>query len=254
MNTIRSIIVDDEQANRELLRKLLEAHCPYVSVCGAASSVDEAVKMIEAHHPEILFLDIKMPGENGFDLLRMYSKPDFTVIFVTSYDEFAIQAFEFNAVDYILKPIDYTKLIRSVERAAEQIELKAPKLQFPGLIRSLDETAQLAKSLPFHLKDKVTLLDIGEISFIRGISNYCEVVSASGRKLVSPRALGYYEAQLQSYDQFLRISKGVLININYVVSYTKGRSCFIEMKNSDSELEVSRRKKQHILQFLKSRE
>ena len=253
MNRIRSIIIDDEPANRELLEQLLKKHCSSIDVCGSGASTAEGYELILAHRPDLVFLDIRMPGEDGFDLLRMFEKPEFNVIFVTSYDEYAVKAFEFNAVDYILKPLDYTRLIRSVEKAVEQIRLKVPVPPFVQFIRSMDEVAQHAGSIPFHVKGKVTFIDIDRICYIQGMRNYCEVVTEDKHRLLTSKTLSEYEQLLLPHGQFLRISKGFLININFIRSYTKGKPCFIEMKNDDCELEVSRRKKQQILQFFKAR-
>src|SRR4051812_32343692 len=107
MTEIRSIIVDDEMANRAILGSLLERYCPEVRVVGTATSAAEGHALISDLKPDLVFLDVRMPGQNGFDLLRMFGEPDFQVIFVTAYDEYAITAFEFSAVDYIVKPVDH---------------------------------------------------------------------------------------------------------------------------------------------------
>lgn len=114
---MKAILVDDEINNRALLSSMLKKHCPEIDLLAEAASVDTAFELINALKPELVFLDVKMPIKNGFDLLRMFEKIDFSVIFITGFDEYAVKAFEFNAVDYILKPIDYSKLINAVKKA-----------------------------------------------------------------------------------------------------------------------------------------
>jgi two-component system, LytTR family, response regulator len=253
MNKIKSIIIDDESANRAVLESLLQKHCPTVDVIATAATAMEGYGLILEKRPDLVFLDVKMPVKTGFDLLRMFREIPFNVIFVTAYDEYAMQAFEFSAVDYILKPIDYRKLIRSVEKAAEHIRLKSSNSDFIQFIHSIDEKTQLLKSISLHKKDRVLLVDIDTICYIQAIRNYCEVVTTDNQRILSTKTLSDYEQLLRPYRNFLRINKGHLININFVEYYTKGTVCFISMKNDDQELEVSRRKKGEILHFLKSR-
>ncbi len=122
--SIRSLIIDDEIANHNVLQNLLGRHCDDVIVCGNAFTAEEGRALIAQQSPDLVFLDIKMPGMGGFEMLELVDKICFDVIFITGFSEYAIQAFEFNAVDYVLKPIDYTRLIIAVERAKERIMFK----------------------------------------------------------------------------------------------------------------------------------
>src|SRR5688572_2568588 len=119
---IKSIIVDDEPKSRNNLRDLLKEYCPQIEIIGEASSVAETLKLTKQKQPDLLFLDIEMPGGSGFDLLKSISNPGFEVIFVTAFDKYGIQAVKFCAIDYILKPIDILELSRAVEKAQLQIE------------------------------------------------------------------------------------------------------------------------------------
>ncbi|MDH4471695.1 MAG: LytTR family DNA-binding domain-containing protein [Fluviicola sp.] len=251
MNSIKSIIIDDESANRLVLESFLKKHCPSIDVIGSAESAAEGYGMIRDLTPNLVFLDVRMPTQTGFDLLRMFDEIPFHVIFITAYDEYAIQAFEFNAIDYLLKPIDYQKLIKSVAKVEEAIRLKnnANVIHF---VNSVDEKQKLLKSITLHKKDKVQLVDITQIAYIQAKRNYCEVITSDNERLVSSKTLLNYEQLLQHYSNFLRINKSVMINIHFISEYTKGSSCFIYMKNGTEELEVSRRKKGEILQFLKA--
>jgi two-component system, LytTR family, response regulator len=242
MKKIRSIIIDDEEANRNVLSNLLERHCPAVDVIALAESAEQGYKAINELNPDLVFLDIRMPVKSGFDLLRMFSSINFKVIFVTSYDQYAIQAFEFNAVDYILKPIDYAKLIKSVEKVEKSIDQKSNN-HIIHFVHSIDEKSRLIKNISVHQSDKVHVIDIDEICYIQASRNYSEIITESNQKLLSTKTLSDYEELLSNHSNFLRINKSILVNINYIKEYTKGSSCLIMVKNNDIEMEVPRRKK-----------
>jgi two-component system LytT family response regulator len=111
MNTVSALIIDDEEHNRNVLHTLLEKYCPLIKIVGEAFDVDDAYEKINKLKPQLIFLDIKMPNKSGFDLLRLFDNINFEVVFVSAFNEYAITAFDFNALGYILKPIDYVKLI-----------------------------------------------------------------------------------------------------------------------------------------------
>jgi len=250
---IKSIIIDDELANRTVLDSFLKKYCPSVNLIGSAESAKDGYQLIVDHAPDLIFLDVRMPEQSGFDLLRMFDEIAFHVIFVTAYDEYAIQAFEFNALDYLLKPIDYLKLIKSVTKVEEAIRLKR-NANFIHFVNAVDEKRGLLKSITLHKKDKVLLVDIDTISYIQADRNYCEVITSDNERLISTKTLSDYEQLLLQYPQFLRINKSVIINIHFIQEYSKGATCFIYMRNSTEELEVSRRKKGEILHYLKNEE
>jgi two-component system, LytTR family, response regulator len=249
---INSIIIDDEAANRNVLANLLERHCPVIEIIGFAGSADDAYRIINELKPDLVFLDIRMPVKSGFDLLKMFSEINFHVIFVTSYDQYAIQAFEFNAIDYILKPIDYVKLIKSVQKVEKSIDQKRDN-NIIHFVHSIDEKSQLIKNISLHQTDKVHVIDLNNICYIQASRNYSEIITENNQKLLSTKTLSDYEELLSGHPNFLRINKSILVNINYIKEYTKGSTCSIIIKNSDMEMEVSRRKKSDIIQFLKSK-
>lgn len=250
MKGIRSVIIDDEPANRNVLDSLLREHCPSIELVGNAASVEEGYELICRTKPDLVFLDIQMPVRTGFDLLRMFDQLFFQVIFVTSFDEFALQAFEFNAIDYLLKPVDSSKLKRAVERVERSVSFGDPS-KVIHFVHSIDERNRLIKRIPFHHKNRVVIVDLENISYIRAVRNYSEVVTTDNQVLLSSKTLSDYEVLLQAYPNFLRINKGILINIHHIVQYSKGQECVITMKNGKEEFEVSRRKKAEILGYLK---
>jgi two-component system LytT family response regulator len=251
MKKIRSLIIDDEQANRDVLGNMLQKHCPSIELCGSASSADEGFELITALKPGLVFLDIRMPEKSGFDLLRMFGSIDFHVIFISAFDQYAIQAFEFNVLDYILKPIDHTKLVKAVGKVEKSIQNNHQEnvLHF---VHSLDEKSALIKRFSLHHNDKVHVIDIDDICYIQALRGYCEIVTENNQRFISSKTLSNYEDLLSPFSHFLRVNKSVLINIHYIKDYTKGMECMITIKNSSSEIEVSRRKKTNIIQYLKT--
>ena len=250
MTKIKSVIIDDELANRALLASLIKKYCPEIEVSGFADSAETAYGLINQLKPEVIFLDINMPEKNGFDLLRMFSTIDFHVIFVSGFDEYAIQAFEFNAVDYILKPIDHTKLITAVKKIVDRT-LHKNNQNIIHFIHSIDEKNQLIKNITLHHNDKVHVVDLNDICFIKALRGYSEIITINNQKMVSSKTLSDYEELLNTMPQFLRVNKSVIINIHYITNYTKGAVCFLDVKNNSEIIEVSRRKKTEIVQYLK---
>lgn len=250
MRRIRSIIIDDEAANRNLLGNMLKEHCPSVELIGNAASVEEGYLLICSTKPDLVFLDIQILAQTGFDLLRMFDEISFQVIFVTAFCEYAIQAFEFNVTDYILKPIDYTKLVRAVKKVECSIRFD-DNSKVIHFIQSADERDQFIKSIPLHQKDKVLIVELESISHIQAVRNYCEIITEDNQRILSTKPLCYYDNLLEPYPSFLRINKSLLINIHHISTYSKGMECIITMKNGQEDFEVSRRKKTEILRYLK---
>lgn len=249
---MKTLIIDDEAASRNVLNSLLGTHCPETEVVGFADSADAGYELIGKTLPDLVFVDIKMPGKTGFDLLRMFDKITFNVIFVSGFDHYAIQAFEFNAIDYILKPIDYAKLVSAVKRTQERMSEKNNN-NIIHFIQSIDEKNQLIKNISLHHNGKVHLVNIDEICCVNALRGYCEIVTQDGQKLVSAKTLSDYEELLEPYARFLRVSKSVIVNVNQIRDYSKGNVCYITLKGYEQEIEVSRRKKTTIIQHLKER-
>ncbi len=249
---IPAIIIDDERHNRNVLKTLVHKYCSSVKIIDESDTCEEAFDKITSLKPQLVFLDIKLPGKSGFDLLRMFQKINFEVIFVSAYDEYAINAFEFNALDYILKPIDYLKLTRAVEKAVAKINHIPGNDNMLYFIKTLDEKNDLINKLSLHHNDKVVLVNVPEISFIEAKKDFCEINLLSGQKYMSSKDLKLFSNVLEQTNQFVRINKSVLINILSIKSYSKGEPCIVELKTNNS-FEISRRKKSEVLSRLKSK-
>lgn len=250
MNTIKTIIIDDEEHNRNLLSSLLKKHCPSIEICNVAVNADEAFSLINLHKPQLIFLDIRMPGKSGFDLLKQFSEIDFEVIFVSAFDEYAITAFDFNALGYILKPIDYVKLLNVIEKAIIKINSNYSNQDVLNFAKTISDNSELINKIAVHHNDKVILVNINEIVSVKGGGNICELKLIDNTCYFSSKDLRLFENLLEKVGNFIRISRSVIINVDCVKSYSKGDICTIELANG-LNYELPRRKKAEVLNKMK---
>lgn len=233
-NKISCIIVDDERNSREVLKKLLNSFSESIEVIGEVSGSEEAYSLINKCSPQLIFLDIQMPGEDGFSLLRKFEVIDFEIIFVTSYDQYAINAIRFNASDYLLKPIDTTDLKNAVSNVVEKIR----------------NSQRNNPKIAIHAGDKVKLIYENEISFIEANGRYSYIYLTDNKKYITPKYLKDFEDHFGNTSKLLRISKSLLVNTTEIVEYIKGDPFIIKL-NTGKTFEVSRRKKADVLERLK---
>jgi two-component system LytT family response regulator len=250
MEAITALLIDDEAHNRSVLKTLLQKHCPDINIIGEASGADSGFMAITHKRPRLVFLDIKMPNKSGFDLLKMFDAIDFEVIFVSAFNEYAITAFEFNALGYILKPIDYMKLIGVVEKAVTKINTNKVNQNVFYFVKTLEEKNDLVNKIAIHHNEKVVLLTVGDLISVEVQENLCELKVQGSKSYYSSKDLKLFEDMLEKIGDFIRINKSVIINSNHIKSYSKGEICVIEMINGTS-FEVSRRKKTEVLRKVK---
>jgi len=246
---MRAIIVDDEKNGRENLAGMLRNHCREIELAGLAASVAEAVELIKTVNPDLVFLDIEMPGANGFQLLEHFDHFRFEVIFVTAHDQYAIRAIRFSAADYILKPIDSLELKSSVEKVARRIKRKNEDHRLRELHRNLMVPSAPRIGLP--MDGKIEFAEVGRIIRCQGDSNYTHIWFDKGRHLLVAKTLAEFEELLADYG-FSRVHKTHLVNFNYVVSYVNNGDNLLVLKNGD-RIPVSRRRKEAVLEVLKAR-
>ncbi len=250
MKPITALLIDDETHNRNVLRRLLGKHCQDIEIVGEAQSAGEAYEAITDKKPALIFLDIKMPGKNGFDLLRMFDTIEFEVIFVSAYDEYAITAFEFNALAYILKPIDFTKLTSAVSRAVTRIRQNKANADIFHFIQTVEEKNNLVTKINIHHGNHVILINISDVVSIESIKDSVEIRTIQGERFFSTKGIKLFERLLDLQKTFVRISRSVIINTAHIVGYSKGEVCILAMPG-DHCFEVSRRKKSEVLARLK---
>lgn len=246
---IQILIVDDELAGRGVLSKLIPELVEEKLQLREASSVKDAIEIIQNNTIDIVFLDVQMPEQNGFDLLKQIPEITFETIFVTGYDKYAIHAFRFNALDYLLKPVDIQELKNALEKAIKRINEKKNSVQQIQQALPAFNGNEYEKKIAVHITDKVVFLDIKSISHIQASDNYTELITSTKEKFVTPRLLKEFEVYFEPLPNFIRISRSVMINANCIKSYSKDFPCIVEMQTNDS-FEISRRKKADVLKVL----
>jgi two-component system, LytTR family, response regulator len=217
---LRTIIIDDEKLSREVISNYLLTYCNDIEIVATASSVKTAFKAINKYHPDFIFLDIEMADGKGFDLLMLFEKIDFKVIFVTAYSEYAVKAFRFSAVDYILKPVKIDELISAVEK------IKSFSGQVTGignlseLMKNLSKESALPRTIVIpHLKG-FDVLKISEIIMCQA-DGYCTNFFITGnRKYTSSKNLKHFDEMLEEMN-IIRVHHSYLVNINHVLSYSR---------------------------------
>lgn len=249
------IIVDDEKLLRESLANTLTSHFPDCKILGKASNTKEARLLLEQHKVDVIFCDIKMPGEDGISFLNSLDTSNYLIVFVTAHDEYALKAIKMKAFDYLLKPIDLEELTQTMG----SLELKMHQLQNGFLKKEplmndlLNEIKQLnSKS---HLKlginhlNGTSLIELNDILYLEGDGNYTDVFLTKGDKITATKILGDFEKILPE-TQFLRIHKSSIVNLNEVKEIKRDLGVMVILKNG-KELMVSRRNAPFLLDRFK---
>jgi two-component system LytT family response regulator len=246
---IRAIIIDDENSAINVLSMLLKKKCKDdVEVVATSNSPVEGKVLIEQHKPDLVFLDIEMPGMTGIDLVRSLPNPNFHVVFVTAYDAYAVEAFELSAIDYLLKPIGADKVERVVNKIKENIRKAQSHMneQLKQLERILKiNTNGNENKIGVGMADKIVFVNIPEILYCEAQGNYTNVVLYDGKKIVASKTLGDFENQFAGKN-FFRIHHSYLINMNRVKEFQRHEGGYVMMENN-IKLEVSKRKRKDFL-------
>ena len=247
---IKAIIVDDEKMSRQTLRKLLELYCPAVEVIAECEHATEALAKTSALKPNLVFLDVAMPGKNGIDFLRDLDEIPFEVIFVTAHDKYILQALRFAAVDYLQKPVEEQQLITAVSNAAKRIHQKSTNEQMETFLYNMrQQSGQKEMQICIPSVKGFQVVEVNQIVCCEAENTYTTLHFADGKKILASRPLMDYEIILQD-SNFFRIHKSSLINLRHIKEYQKGEGGFVVMSNGKS-LEVSRRKKEPFLSRMK---
>jgi two-component system LytT family response regulator len=241
---IRCIIVDDELKSRESLKILIEDFCQGVTVHALCQNIAEALNAIQEIKPDLVFLDIQLQRETGFDLLSKYKEMDFEVIFTTAHSEYAIKAFKFSAIDYLLKPIDIEEL-KSALLKVEKRKDNTISDRLQQLLQNLRSGASDNYKLALPTTDGLIFVKVNEILYCEASSNYTEIIMTDNRKYIVSRTLKEYDDML-SDQNFFRIHHAHLINLNEIKKYVRGDGGYVVM-NNDKSLDVSKRKKEGFL-------
>ncbi|MBW3466642.1 LytR/AlgR family response regulator transcription factor [Arthrospiribacter ruber] len=241
---IKTFLVDDESHCLDLLTDTInKSFSELAEVVGTATSKSTAIEKIVALRPDLVFLDIKLGDESGFDILSECPFKDFKTIFVTGFDQFALKALKFSAVDYILKPIDPNEL----QVAMDKVKSTVPS-QYDLLLHNLSSSGQKNPKLAIPSLNGFEFISIKDIIRCESDINYTKVFFKNSPPLLVPKTLKEFEKILVHYD-FCRVHNSHLINLDYIKSYSRGKGGILVMKDS-TEIEVSIRKKTAFLQKL----
>jgi len=244
---IRTLIVDDEKNNRQLISDLLKTHFPKVTVIGEADSVFSGVEAIRRYSPELVLLDIRLEDGDAFDLLNQLSNIDFKIIFITAYEEYALKAIKFSALDYLLKPIILEELELAIEKVEKQ-KTKDLQWQLEELSNNLQSNQK--KRIVLHSANKLQLIPIQDIIRCEAERNYCMFFLLNGKKImVSNPMKGYVE--LLSEQGFFRIHKSHLVNLSYIEEYVKADGGHVVLTDG-TQLPVAMRKKNQLIELFEN--
>lgn len=242
---MKVVLVDDEIVANESLALIIQEYLPDVEIIGTARSAAEARRLITFYKPDLVFLDIEMPGEDGFDFLKSLNNIDFLIIFVTAYNQYAIQAFKFSAIDYLVKPVKITELMDAVKRTRTLIERK----EFTDY-RTLLENIQSKKpsKIALNTNDCREYINIDDIIHIEGDVNYSRFYLAEKRVIMVSKTLKIFEEMLSGYG-FYRTHKSSLVNLKYVKRILSRDGLTIEMTDG-SQAMLSRYTKDEFIRLM----
>jgi len=246
-NILRTIIIDDELDAITIIRSFLKTYCSDIEIVGEAVNISEAVKMILSSNPQLILLDIQLNGATGFDILDKFSNPNFQVIFITAHDAFALKAFQYNAIHYLLKPIDPNKLVQALNKV--RINIQKDQL-YQQRLSNLIQNYQSKKldKITLSTAEGLTFVRLEEILYLQSDVNYTLFFLQNGEKIIVSKSLKDYEKLLPEH-QFFRIHQSYLVNIQYVKKVLKEDGGSVLML-SGKQLPISRRKKEAFLNLL----
>jgi two-component system LytT family response regulator len=250
---ITAIIIDNEQSNIDVLKHFLEKYCSsLIEIIGTAKSVDESVQLINSHKPQLLFLDVILDQATSFNILDKIEDYNYRIIFVTAYNEFALKAIKYNALDYVLKPIQIDDLFTAVNKAYSNItdNIYTNNSQIQHFANSLNPENGSKGILTISSKSSIDIIKTKEITHCKSDGRYTVFYLQSGDQKVATRNLGEYEGILNS--SFFRIHNSYIVNVNYLKRVNKTSGNYCEMLNGNM-IPISKRRQEKFFNFLKSR-
>lgn len=244
---IKAIVIDDETNNQELICNLLKSYADNIHVLAVAGSVESGYQAIIEHQPDLVFLDIQMPDGTGFDLLKKFDKINFKVIFVTAHQEYAIEAFKYSALDYLLKPLSPSNLISAIKKVEESFNSDELNLKLKTLLSNITEPAKTKRKIVLKTMERIYSVDLNDVIRFESDGGYTKVYLLDGKRIMVSRTMKEFDDLLTDVG-FLRVHNSHLINMNYLFCFEKTEG-HIVMKD-DSIVPVSNRKKEQLLELL----
>jgi two-component system, LytTR family, response regulator len=246
---VTAIIIDDEQNSVLMLQALLTESCPAVHIAGTANNARSGKELIASVKPQLIFLDIEMPLGSGFELLRSLPSIDFEIIFITAYNQYAIKAFVFSALDYLEKPVRTERLMNATDKAIKRIKEKAATRDYELLLRNMNEQNPAKQRLAFTERGQQFLVAIEDIMYLLADGNYVHVHTTS-KVFLTAKTLKDFEEILPA-DLFCRTHKAHIVNVHFIARVQKGRIGTISMKDGKI-LEIAARRKEVFMKTYKA--
>jgi two-component system, LytTR family, response regulator len=244
---MKAVIIDDEISIVRTLTKIITENHSNIEIVGTAHNIDEGYKALLQLNPDLVFLDIKLPDGNSFEMLRKFHEINFRIIFITGHEEFALQAFKFSAVDYILKPIDKDELADALEKAQKTIPHIEEQLKLQALFHNIEEKRPL-KRIILRTTEFIQLVNIDSIIRCEADNNYTFFYLKDGKRILISKTIKEY-AELLKSSGFLRVHQSHLLNIAYIDKYVKSEGGYILMKDN-TEIPVSQNSKHTLVELL----
>ncbi|MEP6712258.1 MAG: LytTR family DNA-binding domain-containing protein [Ferruginibacter sp.] len=242
---LKAIIIDDEPDNVKLLALQLKMYCPQVQVLAECTESEEGYSKIKELQPDLVFLDIEMPIINGFQLLEKIGNINFSLVFVTAYDQFAVKAFRFSALDYLLKPIDGKDLKAAVEKAENRLWPQTQQLNLlKQQLQNGDKVLPDKIALPYQ--NGVTFAEIKNVVYCESDNNYTRIHTVDGNQYMVAKTLGDIQEVLEERN-FLRVHRQYLINLNHIKKYVRGEGNYVILSNNQS-IPVARNQKDKLIE------
>ena len=241
---IKAIIIDDEPYCCEILAAMLDSDCKDGEVLSICNNAKDALSAIGKHSPDIVFLDVEMPKMNGFEMLEQLPAINFHLIFTTSYDQYALKAIRFGAIDYLLKPIDREELKRAVEKVKERFQIPVPQ-QLEILLQKFKQPSRPVNKIALPTMEGLQMIPIESIISCESDDNYTKLQLKNNKKILVTRSLKEMEEMLEQHS-FIRVHRFYLVNLNEIEKYIKGDGGYLVMSDGTS-IDVAKNKKEVLL-------
>jgi len=244
---IKAVLIDDEKNALEMMEWLLKTYCPQVEIADMCLSAEQDIESIRKHMPDVVFLDIEMPRMSGFDMLEQFDRLFFDVVFCTAYDQFAIRAFKYSALNYLLKPVDPEDLRQTIQRIEEKKNIPTRE-QFELLLQSIHQQVRnTPQRIALSTNDGLIFVPTADIIYCEAESNYTNIVLDGGKKILVSKVLKEIDEALSGPD-FFRVHSSFLINVNRIKKFVRGDGGYIIMDN-DATVSISRSRRQEFMEL-----
>jgi len=249
MSRLKAVIIDDEPNMRLLLREMVADNFSDIQIMDEAGSVDEGVAIIQQHQPDIVFLDIEIKGGTGFHILQKVKPYSFKLIFITAFNQFAIKAIKFSAIDYILKPVNETEFVQAVNTAIDSIQQTLSSSQMNNFINHFEKEEQ-RKKIILRTSDAIHLVEVSDIVYCKSDNSYTSFYLKDQKEILVSKSIKEFADLLEEY-RFFRPHQSFLVNLNCVNKIDKTDGGFIILNNG-KEIPVSGRRKAYVLQMVEA--